>query len=141
LVVRDVLAVAVPPVAAHLARVLHRVEQGLLTLVVAGVGLHKVNNRKFVFDVAARIAHFEIEPLRISRGVVVVLEYQVVRVSVQLDSAPQIAALKAGLEDQRVVVRRLLHVVGLQGCVALVDFSLKLSALVFLLLRLTIQRL
>ena len=70
--------IAVPAQTARSCRFFHRVEQRLLSLVVGTVGLDQVHDREFVLDVTAHVRNFEVEPLCVDLGLVIVLQEKVV---------------------------------------------------------------
>ena len=98
LVVANVFTGSVPPDTARLGRVLHRVEQGFLALVIRAVRLDEVDHVEFVPDVFADVADFEVVPLGVSCRSIIILEYQVVCVFTDAERPPQISRLETTLE-------------------------------------------
>ena len=80
MVVADVLTCAVPANATWSGRVLDRVEQRLLPLVIRTVWFDQIYYIEFVPDVLANVADFEVEPLGVVCRANIILEDQVVSV-------------------------------------------------------------
>jgi len=78
LIVCYVLTVAVPAKPTSPIRILYRVKQRLLPLVVAGVWLHQINDIEFVLNVFAHVVDLEVKPLSVGRCLVIILQNQVV---------------------------------------------------------------
>jgi hypothetical protein len=113
LVVTDVLAVTVPADAARSCSLFRRIEEWLLALVVRTVRLDQVDDVEFVAHVLACVADFEVEPLDVRGGAVVVLKDQVVGVVAHEHYSPKISRFEAAFKNQSVVAVRIFDVVRL----------------------------
>ena len=80
-----------------------RVEEGPHALAVEGGGLDEVHNNESVPDSRLHVPHLEEEPLGVFPGVQVVLQVQLVLELSHLVSFPEVPALEASLEFQRVL--------------------------------------
>lgn len=74
-------------------------------MVVKTVRLDQVDDVEPVKSAGSRILNSEIVPLCVSPRIVVRFQNQVILVFVYLDCPPEVAALKPGFKDQRVVIR------------------------------------
>ena len=99
--VGNVFAIAIPPIAALSSSVSTWVEKGFLPLVVTTIRLYQINDCELVPNISLHVRYFEVKPLRVRCSVVIVLQYQVVRVRLAyFYNSSQISTLKSRLENQ-----------------------------------------
>ena len=111
--VTNVLPISIPSnsLSIILFCALFGVKERLHALVIGTLVFDQINNIKLVRRQFLNIGHPEVKPLRVSRGVMVVFENQVIFVLANFDGSSEIARFKAALEDEGVVVLVFLYVI------------------------------
>jgi hypothetical protein len=77
LVIANTLAISLPPQIVDVS-VLSRVKKGPLALVVRTLGLHEIDEVKFICLIPSSVLYTEIVPLSVSTGAIVILKNQVI---------------------------------------------------------------
>lgn len=72
-------------------------------MIVIAVGLHEVHNIEAIGSIFPRIFYFEIVPLGVSLGAIVILEVEVVLVVADFDCFSQISRLETTLKEKGLV--------------------------------------
>jgi hypothetical protein len=85
--VADVLPISVPSDALAVVTIRHlfRVEKWLHALIIGTLWLHKIHKIKLICSELLCIRNFKVEPLGISSGVMIVLEYKIILVFAYFD--------------------------------------------------------
>jgi hypothetical protein len=99
LVIADIFSVTVPANTSRTVGFLCRIQERLLSLVVGAIRLDQINDVELIADVLASVRHSKVEPLRVGRRLVVVLEDQVVSIIAHVDCPAQVSGLKPRLEN------------------------------------------